>query len=138
MPSRAGMKNCRRFLVAPLQRGRAGLSDASALSLPLLQALPQHCLLILDRLYGYAAVIDTLQQQCDTDRAQHYLVRVKDKLAAAVRTPLGDEGFLTVSGEVKLQQRSERDGLDQLSGGPLSPSTPVFLTPFRPDRKSVV
>lgn len=27
---------------------------------------------------------------------------------------------------------SERDGLDQLSNGPLNPSTPVFLTPFRP------
>lgn len=76
---------------APLH-ATLGLEEESeqALSLPLLQGLPQHSLLILDRLYGYAAVIDALQRQCDPAKAQHYLVRVKDKLAAAVRTPLAD------------------------------------------------
>jgi hypothetical protein len=85
---------------APLH-ATLGLDGESeqALSLPLLQALPQHCLLILDRLYGYASVLNTLQQQCDTARAQHYLVRVKDKLAAAVRTPLSDGSAMV---EVRL------------------------------------
>jgi len=85
---------------APLH-ATLGLDGESeqALSLPLLQALPQHSLLILDRLYGYASVIDTLQQQCDPAKAQHYLVRVKDKLAVTVRTPLGDGSAMV---EVRL------------------------------------
>ncbi len=91
---------------APLH-ATLGLDGESeqALSLPLLQALPQHSLLILDRLYGYAAVIDTLQQQCDPAKAQHYLVRVKDKLAAAVRTPLGDGSAMV---EVRLCDKKWR------------------------------
>ncbi|WP_395741658.1 IS4 family transposase [Prosthecobacter sp.] len=85
---------------APLH-ATLGLDGESemALSLPLLAALPQHSLLILDRLYGYASVLDVLQQQCDTARSQHYLVRVKDKLAAGVRAPLGDGSAMV---EVRL------------------------------------
>jgi hypothetical protein len=91
---------------APLH-ATLGLEEESeqALSLPLLQGLPQHSLLILDRLYGYAAVIDALQRQCDPAKAQHYLVRVKDKLAAAVRTPLADGSAMV---EVRLCDKKWR------------------------------
>lgn len=89
---------------APLH-ATLGLDGESeqALSLPLLEALPSHSLLILDRLHGQAPMLDTLQQQCAAARAQHYLVRVKDKLAAPVSTLLGDGSALV---EVSLRDKA--------------------------------
>lgn len=61
-----------------------------ALSVPLLEALPPQSLLILDRLYGQAPMLEALQAQCAVVRQQHYLVRVRTKLAVQVRALLAD------------------------------------------------
>lgn len=60
------------------------------LSEPLLAELPQRSLLILDRLYGQAPMLAALQRHCAADKEQHYLVRVRAKLAVKVGGLLGD------------------------------------------------
>lgn len=92
---------------APLH-ATLGLDGESelALSIPLLEALPQQSLLILDRLYGQAPMLDALQQQCAASKEQHYLVRVKSKFAVKVDTLLEDGSALVeVSLRDKVRQR---------------------------------
>ena len=76
---------------APLHAilGLDGESE-QVLSTPLFAELPQRSLLILDRLYGQAPMLEALQQHCAADKEQHYLVRVKAKLAVQVSTLLAD------------------------------------------------
>jgi hypothetical protein len=60
---------------------------------------------------------------------------VNDGVCHAIKTLAGGDersGSMAIALLETFGSVSERDGLDQLSGGPLSPSTPVFLTPFRP------
>jgi hypothetical protein len=90
---------------APLH-ATLGLDGESelALSVPLLEALPQHSLLIADRLYGQAPMLDTLQQSCAADQGQHYLVRVRGKLAVEVSTLLDDGSALV---KVSLRDKQQ-------------------------------
>lgn len=76
---------------APLHAtlGLGGESE-QVLSLPLFEALPSQSLLILDRLYGQAPMLDALQGQCAAAKAQHYLIRVRAKLAVKVGSLLAD------------------------------------------------
>ncbi|MCY7281034.1 MAG: IS4 family transposase [Sphingomonas bacterium] len=54
------------------------------LSLPLLAALPEESLLILDRLYGQAPMLEQLQSHCQQGKGQHFLTRVRGKLAVKI------------------------------------------------------
>lgn len=92
---------------APLH-ATLGLDGESeqVLSVPLLEGLPSQSLLILDRLYGQAPMLDGLQAQCAVAKKQHYLVRVRTKLAVKVRTLLADGSALVeVALRDKLKQR---------------------------------
>lgn len=73
------------------------------LSAPLLEELPQRSLLILDRLYGQAPMLEALQRHCTQAREQHYLVRVRAKLAVKVSTLLEDGSALV---EVSLRDKA--------------------------------
>ena len=53
------------------------------------ESLPEKSLLILDRYYGQAPMLQELQRQCET-RSSHFLVRVRDKLNVKVQRPCGD------------------------------------------------
>lgn len=89
---------------APLHAtlGLEGESE-QVLSVPLLEALPPQSLLILDRLYGQAPMLEALQGQCSAAREQHYLVRVRTKLAVRVRTPHAEGSALV---EVALRDKA--------------------------------
>jgi hypothetical protein len=72
----------------------------------LTEELPAQSLLILDRLYGQAPMLDALQAQCALAQQQHYLVRVRTKLAVTVRTLLADgSALVAVALRDKLKQR---------------------------------
>ncbi len=99
---------------APLHAtlGLEGESE-QVLSQPLLEELPPRSLLILDRLYGQAPMLAALQRHCTAAREQHYLVRVRSKLAVKVKTPLADGSALV---EVSLRDKAcHRIVLDTLT-----------------------
>jgi len=99
---------------APLH-ATLGLDGESeqVLSLPLLEELPPCSLLILDRLYGQAPMLAALQRHCTAAREQHYLVRVRAKLAVKVGALLADGSALV---EVTLRDKaSHRIVLDTLT-----------------------
>jgi hypothetical protein len=92
---------------APLHAtlGLDGQSE-QVLSVPLFEELPPQSLLILDRLYGQAPMLEELQTHCAAARQQHYLVRVRTKLAVQVRTLLADGSALVeVALRDKIKQR---------------------------------
>lgn len=83
----------------------------SVLFARVLSQLPQRCLLILDRWYGNAPVLDTVQQRCAvTDSG--YLIRVKSKLAVTLEERHAD-GSATVVVTLRDAQRP-RQVLKQL------------------------
>lgn len=51
--------------------------------------LPERCLLILDRWYGNAPMLQAVQQRCEATSGA-FLIRVKDKLAATVQRKYAD------------------------------------------------
>ena len=92
---------------APLH-ATLGLDGESeqVLSMPLLADLPPQSLLILDRLYGQAPMLEELQGQCAVAKEQHYLVRVRAKLAVKVCILLADgSALVAVALRDKLKQR---------------------------------
>lgn len=91
---------------APLQAA-IGLDGESehALSSALLGDLPQRILLMLDRLYGQAPMLALLQTQCSALKEQHYLVRVRAKLAVKVSHVLEDGSALV---EVELRDKVKK------------------------------
>jgi hypothetical protein len=98
---------------APLHAtlGLDGQSE-QVLSVPLLEELPSRSLLILDRLYGQAPMLEALQAHCAAAREQHYLVRVRTKLAVQVRTlPADGSALVEVALRDKLKQRLVRKTL---------------------------
>ena len=60
-----------------------------ALAAEVLPQLPEQSLLILDRLYGQGRFVDVLSGVCAA-RASHFLVRVREKIAAGVIEKLPD------------------------------------------------
>ncbi len=91
---------------APLH-ATLGLDGESeqVLSVPLFAELPPQSLLILDRLYGQAPMLDDLQAHCAAAKEQHYLVRVRAKLAVQVRKLLADGSALV---EVALRDKARQ------------------------------
>lgn len=75
---------------APLGVAMAfGPLSEKALCQQLWESLPQHSLIILDRLYGQAPMLRELQEQCSTCES-HFLVRVRDKLNVKVQRAWND------------------------------------------------
>ncbi len=75
---------------APLGAAMAfGALNEKALCQPLWESLPERSLLILDRYYGQAPMLQELQRQCET-HSSHFLVRVRDRLNVKVQRPCGD------------------------------------------------
>ncbi len=75
---------------APLGVAMAfGALSEKKLCQPLWESLPEKSLLILDRYYGQAPMLQELQRQCET-RSSHFLVRVRDKLNVKVQRPCSD------------------------------------------------
>lgn len=73
----------------------AGALKELAWSVALLAQLPPGSLLLLDRLYGQAPMLDELQAGC-LKSGSHFLVRVREKLAVTILSLHGD-GSATVS-----------------------------------------
>ena len=84
----------------------AGALRELAWSVVLLAQLPQCSLLLLDRLYGQAPMLDDLQKGCAAT-GSHFLVRVRQKLTVALLQALGD-GSAMVS--VRLRRKGQRKG----------------------------
>ena len=84
----------------------AGALRELAWSVVLLAQLPQRSLLLLDRLYGQAPMLDDLQKGCAASES-HFLVRVRQKLAVALLQALGD-GSAMVS--VRLRRKGQGKG----------------------------
>ena len=57
-----------------------GGESAHVLSTALLAHLPERMLLILDRLYGQAPMLEQLQTHCCLEKEQYFLARVRAKL----------------------------------------------------------
>ena len=76
----------------PLALGRQGESEW-ALALGLLAQLPKGALLLADRLYGCAAMLDRVQARC-TAVGSHYLVRVRKTIKARGVERLADGSTL--------------------------------------------
>lgn len=75
---------------APLGVAMAfGALSEKTLVEPLWESLPEKSLLILDRYYGQAPMLQQLQRHCET-RGSHFLVRVRDRLNVKVQRPCGD------------------------------------------------
>lgn len=75
---------------APLGVAMAfGALSEKALIEPLWESLPEKSLLIVDRYYGQAPMLQELQKHCGR-RSSHFLVRVRDRLNVKVRQPCGD------------------------------------------------
>jgi hypothetical protein len=85
------------------RRGSAAFAQFHMSALALLQDLPQRSLLILDRLYGQAPMLAALQRHCTAAREQHYVVRVRAKLAVKVGILLADGSALV---EVSLRDKA--------------------------------
>jgi hypothetical protein len=84
-------------------------SDEQSLSRQLLARLPQRCLLIVDRLYGHAPMLQELQTH--TQAAQsHYLVRVRSKLAVSIQRTHADG-----SAEVQVSLRDRKRPRQQVA-----------------------
>ena len=84
----------------------AGALRELAWSVVLLAQLPHRSLLLLDRLYGQAPMLDELQKGCAGSES-HFLVRVRQKLAVALLEALGD-GSAMVS--VRLRRKGKGKG----------------------------
>lgn len=97
---------------APLAAAMStGHSDEAALSRELFPQLPLRSLLLLDRLYGNAPMLQDIQQQCER-RESHFLVRVRGKLAVKVlKTHADGSAEVRVSLRDKQRPRHEVAGL---------------------------
>ena len=84
----------------------AGVLRELAWSVALPAQLPQRSLLLLDRLYGQAPMLDELQKGC-AGSGSHFLVRVRQKLAVSVLQAHRD-GSTTV--RVHLRRKGEGKG----------------------------
>lgn len=104
---------------APLGAAMAfGALSEKALCQPLWESLPEKSLLILDRCYGQAPMLQELQRQCEA-RSSHFLVRVRDKLNVKVQRPCGD-GSAQVT--VTLREREPASAGDAELEPPAEPS----------------
>lgn len=75
---------------APLGVAMAfGALSEKALIEPLWESLPEKSLLILDRYYGQAPMLQELQKRCEGG-GSHFLVRVRDRLNVKVQRTYGD------------------------------------------------
>ena len=59
-----------------------------------LAALPEQSLLILDRLYGQGPMLEQLQSHCQQGKGQHFLTRVRVKLAVKIIETLAEGSAL--------------------------------------------
>jgi len=75
------------------------------LSVPLLAALPEQSLVILDRLYGQGPMLEQLQSHCQQVKGQHFLTRVRSKLAVKITETLADVSALV---EVALRDKIKK------------------------------
>ncbi len=102
-----------------------GPMSEKALIEPLWESLPEKSLLILDRYYGQAPMLQELQKHCAT-RSSHFLVRVRDKLNVKVQQPCGDG-----SAQVTVTLR-EREPVPAEDAGQPAPAEPASRTRGRP------
>ena len=84
----------------------AGALRELAWSVALPAQLPPRSLLLLDRLYGQAPMLDELQKGCAAS-GSHFLVRVRQKLTVTLLMALGDGSAMM---SVRLRRKGQRKG----------------------------